>query len=357
MNAYSSQPIALCNTKLHTLQVLVGLLLLLILSTFSAWPHGFAGNRIFPTTFEVDDPFVMDEATFMGSYLREAGTADVPDLIGTGLAIDYTAALPGTLLGVVLGGEYRSVIPDGERTTHGFGNMVVGLKYQFFTSNRHELIGSVGLDAAIGNLGDPSVGADSYSVLLPYIAAGKGLGDLPKSLPWIRPFTLTGQFGGAVPTTSRLSRPQMALAGLTRPEDSVIPSKLPWGFTIQYNLNYLQYHVRDVGLDKPLSQLIPVVEFAMESCLDGPCQGQTNGTFNPGLIWFGDYFQLGAAAQIPINQRTGSDVGAFAMLHLFIDDLLEPEHDHNEHHDYEGGYVDEHHPDHDPLNLGALFGY
>ena len=332
--------------------------MLLIGNTLPAWPHGFAGNRIFPTTFEVDDPFVMDEASFLGSYLREAGTANVPDLIGTGVAIDYTARLPDTHLGLVLGGEYRNVIPDGERTTHGFGNMVVGLKYQFFTSNRHELIGSVGFDAAIGNLGDPSVGADSYSLLLPYIALGKGLGDLPESLPWLKPFAITGQFGGALPTDTRLSWSQMARAGLTQRSDGVIPSKLPWGFTIQYSLNYLQYHVRDVGLDKPFSQLIPVVEFAMESCLDGPCQGLTNGTVNPGLIWFGDYFQIGAALQLPINQSTGTDVGAMALFHLFIDDLLEiHEHDHNEHRDFAGGYVDEHQPDHDPLRLGALFGY
>jgi hypothetical protein len=51
-----------------------------------------------------------------------------------------------------------------------------------------------------------------------------------------------------------------------------------------------------------------VVEFAMESCLDGPCQGQTNGTVNPGLIWFGDYIQMGLAAQVPVNHRTASNV-------------------------------------------------
>lgn len=94
----------------------------------------------------------------------------------------------------------------------------------------------------------------------------------------------------------------------------------------------------------------------MESCLDGPCQGQTNGTVNPGLIWFGDYIQMGLAAQVPVNQRTASNVGVLALFHLFVDDIIDPpDHDRNHHHDYEDGHVDDDHPDRDPLNLGALF--
>jgi len=108
--------------------------------------------------------------------------------------------------------------------------------------------------------------------------------------------------------------------------------KLIWGLTVQYSLQYLQNFVEDVGLTRPFNQMISVVAFAMESCLNGACAGQTNGTVNPGLIWFGDYFQVGLAAQIPVNSRTGAHVGVLALFHLFVDDLLE-NHDHEHEHD------------------------
>jgi hypothetical protein len=43
---------------------------------------------------------------------------------------------------------------------------------------------------------------------------------------------------------------------------------------------------------------------------------------NPGLIWFGNVVQLGLAAQIPINDRTGNDLGVLALVHFFVDDLF-----------------------------------
>jgi hypothetical protein len=42
---------------------------------------------------------------------------------------------------------------------------------------------------------------------------------------------------------------------------------------------------------------------------------------NPGLIWAGKYFEVGVEAIIPINLRTGKDVGIRALLHFFLDDL------------------------------------
>jgi hypothetical protein len=72
--------------------------------------------------------------------------------------------------------------------------------------------------------------------------------------------------------------------------------------------------------------MIPVVELAMESCLTAACRRQTTGTVNPGLIWFGRSVQFGLAAQIPVNSRSGSDVGVLGLFHLFVDDLLDDHH-------------------------------
>ena len=68
--------------------------------------------------------------------------------------------------------------------------------------------------------------------------------------------------------------------------------------------------------------MVLVAEFPMETCLARDCRGQTTGYINPGVVWFGKYMELGVAAQIPINDRTGKNVGALALVHFFIDDLF-----------------------------------
>lgn len=198
-----------------------------------AWPHGFAGKRIFPTTFEVDDPFVMDEFSLLVSHLKESGTAEVPSQVGTGVSADYTARITEHW-GVVVGGEFRRVEPDGGDAMHGFGNLLVGTKYQFFTSDEHEMIASIGVDAAVGNTGDQRIGSDPVSVIYPTVFFGKGMGDLPRSAGFWRPFAVTGTFGAGFPTSRK---PLLTL----NPQGSVIdagvtanPTKLIWGLTVQY---------------------------------------------------------------------------------------------------------------------------
>ena len=65
-----------------------------------------------------------------------------------------------------------------------------------------------------------------------------------------------------------------------------------------------------------------LVEFALESPLNRGAEGQTTGTINPGIIWAGKYFQVGVEAVVPINERTGNNVGVIAQLHFFVDDLF-----------------------------------
>ncbi len=50
--------------------------------------------------------------------------------------------------------------------------------------------------------------------------------------------------------------------------------------------------------------------------------GPTTGTVNPGIIWSGQYFQLGVEAIIPINSHTGNNVGVVGQLHFYLDDIL-----------------------------------
>jgi hypothetical protein len=80
--------------------------------------------------------------------------------------------------------------------------------------------------------------------------------------------------------------------------------------------------VRDVGIPAPFNRMIPLVEVALQTPIDGHRSGNTTGTVNPGIIWFGRYVQLGLEAVIPINNLTGKNVGVLAQVHFYLDDIL-----------------------------------
>ena len=296
-------------------------LLLLGLPTWS-WAHGFAGQRFFPTTLAVDDPFVSDELSFLLSHTKEPRQGEEPPTGSTEFSVDYTKRITPRL-GLSLGGSYRHLNPEEGSTENGFGNLDVGAKYQLITLASAEALFSFGLTAEVGGTGARSVGADSFSTLSPSIFFGKGFGDLPESVPFLRPFALTGAFAVNIPTRKQTVTTQVdPLSGELSQATELHPMTFSWGLTLQYNLQYLQSFVKDVGLGVPFNRMIPLIEFPMATCLNRGCGGQTTGTINPGLIWLGKYIELGAEATIPINSRSGKNVGALFLVHFFIDDLF-----------------------------------
>ena len=296
-------------------------LLLLGLPTWS-WAHGFAGQRFFPTTLAVEDPFVSDELSFLLSHTKEPRQGEEPPTGSTEFSVDYTKRLTPRL-GLSLGGSYLHLNPEEGSTENGFGNLEVGAKYQLITLASSEALFSFGLTAEVGGTGARSVGADSVSTLSPTLFFGKGFGDLPETVPFLRPFALTGAFAANIPTRKQTVTTQVdPLSGELSQETELHPITFSWGLTLQYNLQYLQAFVKNVGLGVPFNRMIPLVEFPMETCLNRGCGGQTTGTINPGIIWFGKYIEIGAEATIPINSRSGKNVGALFLVHFFIDDLF-----------------------------------
>jgi hypothetical protein len=97
---------------------------------------------------------------------------------------------------------------------------------------------------------------------------------------------------------------------------------LQLGFAFEYSLIYLQNQIKDIGLRAPFDRLIPLVEVAIDDPLNRGQSGLITGTVNPGIIWSGKYVQVGAEAIIPINSRSGNDVGFIAQLHFYLDDLF-----------------------------------
>lgn len=208
--------------------------------------------------------------------------------------------------------------------TSGFQNLETTFKYRVFKDPEHEFVMSVGLSVEWGGTGSKSVGADPFNTYTPTFYFGKGLGDLPDTLSWIRPVAITGQVGYAIPgrnsTTTFGIDPD---SGDPTIDTEFHPRVLNWGGTIQYSMPYLKSAVIDLGLPDFINRFIPLVEATLQTPVSNTFTSGTltTGTINPGFIWVGNTFQVGVEALIPINRQSGTNVGVIAQLHFYLDDI------------------------------------
>ena len=292
----------------------------LFATTRQACGHGFAGARFFPATLTTDDPFVADELS-----LPTFSTIRTPDDGGTreiDVSIDIAKRITPNF-GIEIGEGFTSLNPSDGQTVTGFDNLELGAKYQLLENDAHEAIVSVGLDVEVGGTGARSVGSDSFSTWAPAIFFGKGFGDLPDSVRFLKPFALTGQLGVAFPSSASSRTVTIDEAsGLRSVDIEQHPDSLEWGFALEYSLIYLQSQVKDLHLHAPFDRMIPLVEFALETPLNRGQGGQTTGTVNPGVLWAGQHCQFGVEAIVPVNQRTGNNVGVIAQMHFYLDDIF-----------------------------------
>jgi hypothetical protein len=128
-------------------------------------------------------------------------------------------------------------------------------------------------------------------------------------MTWLRPIAVTGNLSVDFPTKSQSA-------------GNPNPNNFNHGFAFEYSLEYLQHHVKDVGLSAPFDRMIPLVELSFSTALNRGLGGQTVGTIQPGVIWAGQYFQIGAEAIIPANSASGHGVGAMVQLHFYLDDIF-----------------------------------
>ncbi len=274
----------------------------LVLPTAAA-AHGVAGNRFFPATLAIDDPAVADELSLPTVSYLEGDAAE------TSISGEYSKRLTSTFGLSAATGWVRSK-DAGSPAVSGFENLETTAKWQFLTSAANETIVSAGVSAEWGSTGAAGIGAERHTTFMPTLWFGQGGGDLPETMDWARPFAVTGQIGYAVPSRRR---------DAGEPEDN--PRTLVWGVALQYSLPYLQAHVRDVGLPPFLAHVTPLVEASLQTPLTG-ADRTTTGTINPGLVWAGRRFQIGAEAMVPINAASGRHVGAVIQLHMYLDDIL-----------------------------------
>jgi hypothetical protein len=292
--------------------------LLLVACTEAARAHGIAGNRYFDGTLTFDDPAVADEAILpLYSHLEypTRGSNVVEDRINWAFA----RLLTPTLAFTADSGWVHQNWPVGH--TSGADKTDIGLKYEAYRNNEHEMLISVGLAWGIGHSGAASVGADAPNTIQPAVFFGKGLGDLPDSLSWLRPFAVTGAVVDETPIGSPRA---MALAPnlATQRFDPILSpgvETLHWGFSIQYSTLYLTSGFNGgPPKEEPFNQLVPLVEFRFDSL-----RGQyTAATMNPGFAYVAVTWQVAAEVIVPLNRAGGNGTGFRAQLLFFLDDLV-----------------------------------
>jgi hypothetical protein len=288
--------------------VSLSLLVSLFFAVKSTYGHGVIGKRFIPTTLVVDDPFASDELDLFrvhwGSQDKEGRETSVGFEFSKRLTPDFA---------LTVGWDYLFFNPRaaGESSTSGAGNPEFGLKYVSFRSPEHEGIFSVGLGVEAGGVGSQRV-AERVTTISPALFFGKGFGDLPDSLAYLKPFSINGQFNVNNPANRTTS------SGDDKEHN---PTTLDYGVAVIYSVPYLQSFVKDVGLGAPFDRLFPIVEFNLSTNASKPDRGQTAAFANPGLIWVGRYVELGLEAKLPLNNVAGKNAGVNALIHLFIDDL------------------------------------
>ena len=267
--------------------------ILLVGGTSNASAHAIAGQRLFPSTLTFDDPGIGAEFPLVFSRIRVDGVYQ------DDLSLSVTKPItPGFSLTAAT--DYIGISQPGAPTSNGLGNFSIGGVWQVYRNADTESIGSFSISDSIAHTGSRTM-RDDYSTWSPEFDFGKGFGNVPAG--WMKPFAVSGA------------------VGLDLPADSRAPRMLNWGTSLQYNIAYLQDFVKYVGIKAPFNNMIPIVEFPMQTCLDHSCRGQTTGYVSPGVIWIGHYFQAGFELQVPVNHRTGNSVGILFGIDLYLDDL------------------------------------
>jgi hypothetical protein len=286
-------------------------LLFIPVSFSTAFAHCFVGVRFFPATLAIDDPCVADELSL--PTVDTFRTADVPPATQWDVSAELSKRITEDF-GVSIGDTWSQLNEPGGFKIAGFGDLETTFQYQLMKSDDHELAMLLGLIVDWGGTGAVNSGLGTpYSLLTPTYYFGKGFGDLPESVGWLRAFAVTGQIGYQIPTESY---------DIT--QSTFAPQSVTYGASLQYSMPYLKSEIQDLQLPDFINHLIPIVEAQLSTPVahNFGNSSATTGTVNPGVIWVGAYFQVGLEALVPVNHESGTGVGVLGQLHLYLDDML-----------------------------------
>ena len=259
--------------------------------------HGIVGDRYFPPTVVVDDPFAANEIHAVAGRSANIDVDKVSTVTGN-IAVVGGGMEPIAGLGVSLDGVYRSPNGNLDNVGSGFDDLYYRVKQELWTDLRHEFQLSAGVNGQLANTG--TKGADGYFTYVPSVLFAKGFGDLPESLSLLKPAAITGVIGYQVPSTRNA------------------PQAFNWGLTLQYSFMYLNEHVQPTGWSDFANRLIAVVEFPMQTCMSTACRHQVIGSVNPGVVWVGSHFNIATELVIPSSTGSGKGTGFLVQYQQFF---------------------------------------
>jgi hypothetical protein len=266
-----------------------------------AHAHGVVGQRWFIEPFITEDVNPKNEFVIARpewDHSREGRT------LHFGFGLEKKLA---DRLSLTLDSEWADITPQAHDEPHasGFGNLGLTLKYAFLRDEPHEAILSIALESTAPT-GTAKIGAEADPSFKPFLLYGKGFGDLPSALAYLRPLALQGDAGFEVSI------------------DRARTTTLAHNVAVQYSVPYLQSFVRDLGLRWPLNDLIADVEFNFEHGVNGDAQGKTSVFATPGIVYMDQYVELGVAGRFPLNARAHDELdwGVMWIVDLFIDDIF-----------------------------------
>jgi len=296
---------------------LVAIAVALLVGATAAHAHGIAGNRFFPGTLTFDDPAVADEAVLpLASSTKHPGEGG--DVIDNRISWSFVRLLTPTVAFAVDSGAVARNWGVGRRS--GFDTTSLTIKSELYRNDPHEMLIAASLGWGIGRSGALGIGAGATDAIKPGIFFGKGFGDLPDQLGWLRPFGIAGGVVLEHPLSS--TSPALGLdpaTGVLGPTIVGNVDILRWGFAVEFSTLYLTS--RFTGgppKEEPLNQWVPLVEFAFDS----PRGQKTAATVNPGISYVAVTWQAAVEAVIPLNTQAGRTVGARAQMLFFLDDLI-----------------------------------
>ena len=306
---------------------------LLLVATCSEGWAAYVGDRFFPSTLATVVPTAADfyNAPY---FVKLPDTSTTPSTREFDIPTTYSRLVTKDWAWFFT--ETFRVIEDANRGTRsGFDNFVIGTQYQLYTNPEHQFVVTVGGTAAIGRTGAPGI-ASTFSTLTPTVYIGKGFGDLPDSVAWLRPLTITATGAVAVPTdattltstslgsvnlpieTGAFNSLTTLPTGPTTLAATVNPKILQLGFALEYSLVTNEYTGPNHTGTRYAQGWVPLVEFTTSTPLNGPLAGRTTGTVDPGFIWVDRYLQVTAEAIIPMDAHSGRDIGARVQAHLYL---------------------------------------
>src|SRR2546422_10577280 len=96
---------------------------LVLVAATAAWAHGMIGQRFFPATLAIDDPFVADELSLPTvSFMRFHSSGESPGLRQWDISGEFSKRLSPDL-GFSLGGHFTILGPARSKTEAGFDHM------------------------------------------------------------------------------------------------------------------------------------------------------------------------------------------------------------------------------------------